>query len=71
MTERRLEQAAGLLRLSATNLRGSPDVLNYQTYTGTSAPTNFNGLVHAILHCAASQPGDIQVNLLRKQRSVQ
>jgi len=44
-------------------LHTQPEVLNYQTYAGTSGPYNFNGLVrHYYLRRGPNQ-GDIQVNL--------
>jgi len=44
-------------------LRTQPDVVNFQSYAGTSGPYNFNGLVrHYFLRHAPNQ-GDIQVNL--------
>jgi len=47
-------------------------VLNYQTYTGTSGPYNFNGLVRHYYMRGQPNQADIQVNLLpAKERSVQ
>ena len=46
--------------------------MNYQTYTGTSGPYNFNGLVRHYYMRRQPNQADIQVNLLpAKQRSVQ
>ena len=67
-----LEQTARVTQALGNELAQQPDVLNYQTYTGTSGPYNFNGLVrHYYLRSQPNQ-ADIQVNLLSaKQRSVQ
>jgi len=47
-------------------------VLNYQTYTGTSGPYNFNGLVRHYYMRSHPNQADIQVNLLpAKQRNNQ
>ena len=43
-----------------------PEVMNYQTYAGTSAPINFNGLVRQYYLRAEPHQGDIQVNLVDK-----
>ena len=40
-----LEQTARVAQALGEELARQPDVLNYQTYTGTSGPYNFNGLV--------------------------
>jgi multidrug efflux pump subunit AcrB len=43
-----------------------PEVTNYQIYSGTAAPINFNGLVRQYYLRSGSNVGDIQVNLLDK-----
>ncbi|MCW9013302.1 MAG: efflux RND transporter permease subunit [Gammaproteobacteria bacterium] len=43
-----------------------PEVTDYQIYSGTAAPINFNGLVRQYYLRAGSNVGDIQVNLLDK-----
>ncbi|MGB5132810.1 MAG: efflux RND transporter permease subunit [Steroidobacteraceae bacterium] len=43
-----------------------PEVTDYQTYAGASAPINFNGLVRQYYLRRAPHQGDIQVNLLDK-----
>ena len=67
-----LEQTAHVAQALGSELSNQPDVMNYQTYTGTSGPYNFNGLVrHYYMRRQANQ-ADIQVNLLpAKQRSEQ
>ncbi len=67
-----LEQTARVAQALGEELARQPDVMNYQTYTGTSGPYNFNGLVrHYYMRSQANQ-ADMQVNLLpAKQRHEQ
>jgi multidrug efflux pump subunit AcrB len=67
-----LEQTARVAQALSSELARQPDVLNYQTYTGTSGPYNFNGLVRHYYMRQQPNQADIQVNLLpAKQRNVQ
>ncbi len=67
-----LEQTARVAQALGSELAHQPDVLNYQTYTGTSGPYNFNGLVRHYYMRRQPNQADIQVNLLpAKQRSEQ
>ncbi len=50
----------------ALSLAGVPEVLDYQIYSGTHAPINFNGLVRHYDLRQSSNIADIQVNLLEK-----
>jgi multidrug efflux pump subunit AcrB len=59
-----LEQTARVTAALGSELAQQPDVLNYQTYTGTSGPYNFNGLVRHYYMRRMSNQADIQVNLL-------
>jgi multidrug efflux pump subunit AcrB len=64
-----LEQTARVAQALGDELARQPDVLNYQTYTGTSGPYNFNGLVRHYYMRRLPNQADIQVNLLpAKQR---
>ncbi|MBZ5531738.1 MAG: efflux RND transporter permease subunit [Acidobacteriia bacterium] len=67
-----LEQTTRVSQELARYLAQQPEVLNYQIYSGTSGPYNFNGLVrHYFLRSQPNQ-ADIQVNLLpRSERSAQ
>lgn len=67
-----LERTTAVAREMAAEIRGEPEVTDYQIYAGTAAPFNFNGLVrHYFLRRGASV-ADIQVNLLPKHdRSAQ
>ncbi len=59
-----LEQTTHVAQALASIVRSEPDVANYQIYSGTSGPYNFNGLVrHYFLRRGPNQ-ADIQVNLV-------
>ena len=61
-----LEETAALTSEIGNYLKTVPEVTNFQSYTGTSAPFNFNGLVrHYYLRSAGNQ-ADIQVNFVGK-----
>jgi multidrug efflux pump subunit AcrB len=67
-----LEETARVAQALGNELAHQPDVLNYQTYTGTSGPYNFNGLVRHYYMRHQTNQADIQVNLLpADQRSDQ
>ena len=61
-----LEQTARIAREMGDALRTVPEVTDFQTYIGTSAPFNFNGLVRHYYLRKGSALADIQVNLLPK-----
>jgi len=67
-----LEQTTRVAQALGSYLGQQPEVINYQIYSGTSGPYNFNGLVrHYFLRRQPNQ-ADIQVNLLsRHERSAQ
>jgi multidrug efflux pump subunit AcrB len=67
-----LEQTTAVAQQMGRRIAADPDVTDYQIYSGTAAPFNFNGLVrHYYLRGAANQ-ADIQVNLKsRDQRKAQ
>ncbi|MEP0984904.1 efflux RND transporter permease subunit [Ekhidna sp.] len=62
-----LERTAAVTAEIAQYLAGEPEVVNYQTYAGTSAPITFNGLVRHYDLRGGSNMADIQVNLLHKE----
>ncbi len=67
-----LERTAMVTKEVASFIRSVPEVINYQTYIGTAAPINFNGLVRHYDMRRGSNVADIQVNLLDKgDRSIQ
>jgi multidrug efflux pump subunit AcrB len=64
-----LENTLAVLDALAVHLEGVPEVHDYQSYAGTSAPINFNGLVRQYYLRSEPWHGDIQVNLTgAKQR---
>jgi len=67
-----LEQTTRVAQILGQYLSQQPEVTNYQIYSGTSGPYNFNGLVrHYFLRRQPNQ-ADIQVNLLsRHERKAQ
>jgi multidrug efflux pump subunit AcrB len=67
-----LEQTTRVAQALSTYLANQPEVVNNETYAGTSGPYNFNGLVrHYFLRSQPNQ-ADIQVNLAsRRDRSAQ
>ncbi|MBS2098900.1 efflux RND transporter permease subunit [Carboxylicivirga linearis] len=67
-----LEQTANVTKELAAYLRNHEMVDNYQTYVGSSAPINFNGLVRHYDIRRGSNVADIQVNLIsKKERDIQ
>jgi multidrug efflux pump subunit AcrB len=62
-----LERTAAVTSEIGQYLAGVPEVVNYQTYAGTSAPITFNGLVRHYDLRGGSNMADIQVNLLHKE----
>ncbi|MCS7314938.1 MAG: efflux RND transporter permease subunit, partial [Bryobacterales bacterium] len=61
-----LEETERVARALALPLLEQPEVVNVQTYTGTAAPFNFNGLVRHYYLRRGSNVADIQVNRLAK-----
>ena len=67
-----LERTGVVAKEIAQYLNTRPEVVNYQSYVGTSAPITFNGLVRHYDMRGGSNMADIQVNLLDKgDRSAQ
>jgi len=61
-----LEETARLVAELGDALRAVPEVTDFQTYIGTSAPFNFNGLVRHYYLRRGANLADIQVNLVGK-----
>ena len=61
-----LEQTDRLLGELVQFIETVPEVSDYQTYAGTAAPINFNGLVRQYYLREGAFVGDIQVNLVDK-----
>ena len=58
-----LERTAQVASALAVETLADPDVVNVQTYVGTAAPYNFNGLVRHYFFRQAPHQADLQVNL--------
>jgi multidrug efflux pump subunit AcrB len=61
-----LEETARVAGALAAEVLDDPAVTDVQSYAGTAAPYNFNGLVRHYFLRQAPQSGDLQVNLLPK-----
>ncbi len=61
-----LERTAAVARELAMAVRTLPEVTDVETYVGTSAPFNFNGLVRHYYLRSGPLVADLQVNLLPK-----
>jgi multidrug efflux pump subunit AcrB len=61
-----LEETAALTSEIGNYLKGVSEVTNYQSYIGTSAPFNFNGLVRHYFLRSGGNVADIQVNFVNK-----
>jgi multidrug efflux pump subunit AcrB len=61
-----LEQTARVTGALATEVLNDPAVTDVQSYAGTAAPYNFNGLVRHYFLRQAPHTGDLQVNLRPK-----
>jgi multidrug efflux pump subunit AcrB len=61
-----LEETARVARVLAEVVSRQPEVTHLQTYVGTAAPYNFNGLVRHYFLRRGANVADIQVNLLPK-----
>ncbi len=61
-----LEKTSAVAKEIGAYLSTRPEVVNYQTYVGTSAPITFNGLVRHYDLRGGSNMADIQVNLIDK-----
>ncbi len=61
-----LEQTSRVLNELSTELDKVKEISDYQIYTGTASPINFNGLVRQYYLRNGSNLGDIQVNLIDK-----
>lgn len=62
-----LERTAVVTKEISQYLSTRPEVVNYQSYVGTSAPITFNGLVRHYDLRGGSNMADIQVNLIGKK----
>jgi len=61
-----LEQTQRVLTELAEDLQALPELKDFQIYSGSASPINFNGLVRQYYLRSAPHQGDIQVNLSDK-----
>ena len=61
-----LETSNAVAQAVAAHLRTVPEVVSTESYAGTAAPFNFNGLVRHYFMRRAPNVADVQVNLLPK-----
>ncbi len=61
-----VEETSRVLQEMGEYLATLPEVIDYQTYAGTAAPINFNGLVRQYYLRESPELGDVQVNLVDK-----
>ena len=66
-----LEETAAVTREMGEFLKTVPEVTDYQSYIGTAAPYNFNGLVRHYFLRAGSNVADLQVNFVAKGKRTQ
>jgi len=62
-----LEQTTRVLADLGDHIATIPEVTDYQIYSGTASPINFNGLVRQYYLREAANAGDIMVNLQHKK----
>jgi multidrug efflux pump subunit AcrB len=63
-----VERTAHLLDELAGLVRTVPEVSDYQSYAGTAAPINFNGLVRQYYLRSGANVGDLQIDLVDKSQ---
>ncbi|TIU24610.1 MAG: efflux RND transporter permease subunit, partial [Mesorhizobium sp.] len=61
-----VEDTNRLLQAAVDRLAGVPEVVSFQTYAGSAAPFNFNGLVRHYYLRSSPEQGDVTVNLVPK-----
>jgi multidrug efflux pump subunit AcrB len=61
-----VEDTDRALQMTVDRLAEIPEIVSFETYAGTAAPFNFNGLVRHYYLRALPEQGDVQVNLLPK-----
>ena len=61
-----VEDTDRALQMIVHRLAEIPEVVSFQTYAGTAAPFNFNGLVRHYYLRSTPEQGDVQVNLTPK-----
>ncbi len=63
-----VEETNRMLADAVQRLKDVPEIQSFETYAGTAAPFNFNGLVRHYYMRATPQSGDVQINLSPKDK---
>ena len=61
-----VETTDRVLRQAIERLKDIPEIVSFDSYAGTSAPFNFNGLVRHYYMRNSPEMGDVQINLTNK-----
>ena len=61
-----VEETNRLLQQVVDSLASVPETVSFQTYAGTAAPFNFNGLVRHYYLRSGPEQGDVAINLVEK-----
>ena len=61
-----VETTNAVLRQAVERVRDIPEITSLETYAGTAAPFNFNGLVRHYYMRNSPEMGDVQINLVNK-----
>jgi multidrug efflux pump subunit AcrB len=61
-----VEETNRILRAALDRVKDIPEILSFETYAGTAAPFNFNGLVRHYYMRNMPEMGDVQINLKSK-----
>lgn len=63
-----VEETNRILADAVQRLKDVPEIQSFETYAGTAAPFNFNGLVRHYYIRTLPQTGDVQINLSPKDK---
>ena len=61
-----VEETNRIMRAAIERVKDIPEILSFETYAGTAAPFNFNGLVRHYYMRDMPEMGDVQINLKPK-----
>jgi multidrug efflux pump subunit AcrB len=61
-----VEETNRVLRAAVERARDIPEITSFETFAGTAAPFNFNGLVRHYYMRNSPEMGDVQINLTSK-----
>ena len=69
LRHRRSRTTNRVLQAAVERVRDIPEIISFETYAGTAAPFNFNGLVRHYYMRSSPEMGDMQINLASEGRS--